>query len=66
MASIEILFLSKEDIDALDLSLQEIMDTVETGLRALGDTMLVNLTYLKVHEKGIGTALMYYREPRDM
>ena len=66
MASIEILFLPKGVVGALDLSLQEIIDTVEAGLRAHGDTMLVNLTYLKVREKGIGTALMYYRKPRDM
>ncbi len=41
MASIEILFISKEDIDALDLSLQEIMDAVETGLQAHGEQKVI-------------------------
>ncbi len=41
MSSIEILFLSKEDVDALDLGLQEIMDAVELGLRAHGEKEVI-------------------------
>ena len=41
MASIEILFLSKEDIDALELSLQEIIDAIEIGLRAHGEQKVI-------------------------
>jgi ornithine cyclodeaminase len=36
MNGIEILFLSKEDVDALDLSLEKIMAAVEIGLKAHG------------------------------
>ena len=36
MASIDILFLSKEDVDALELTDQDIMDAVEMGLDAHG------------------------------
>ncbi len=41
MASIEILFLSKEDIDALDLGLQEVMDAIEMGLKAHGEKKVI-------------------------
>ena len=41
MSGIEILFLGKEDVDALDLGLQEIMDTIEMGLRAHGDKKVI-------------------------
>lgn len=41
MSSIEILFLSKEDIDALDLGLQEIMDAIEAGLKAHGQQKVI-------------------------
>lgn len=41
MASVEVLFLSKEDIDALDLTLDEIMDAVELGLRAHGEGKVI-------------------------
>lgn len=37
MSALEILFLSKEDVDALDLGLQEVMDAIELGLRAHGE-----------------------------
>ena len=33
---------------------------------AISDIMLGNLAYEKARAKGIGTPLMYYREPRDM
>ena len=41
MAGIEVLFLSKEDVDRVDLGLQEIMDAVEAGLRAHGEKNVV-------------------------
>ncbi len=41
MAGIEILFLSKEDIDALDLNLLEAMEAVEAGLKAHGQGMVI-------------------------
>ena len=41
MASIEILFLSKEDVDGLELGLQEIMDAIELGLKAHGDKKVI-------------------------
>lgn len=33
---------------------------------AISDIMLGDLTYKKARENGIGTSLMYYRQPRDM
>ena len=36
MAGIEVLFLSKEDVDRVALGLHEVMDAVETGVRAPG------------------------------
>ena len=36
MSAIEVLFLSKEDVDSLDLSLQDMLDAVEMGLDAHG------------------------------
>ena len=36
MPPLEILFLSKEDVDQLDLGLGEVMDAIEAGLRAHG------------------------------
>ncbi len=41
MAGIEILFLSKEDIDALELDLQEVMDAIELGLKAHGEQKVI-------------------------
>lgn len=41
MASVEVLFLSKEDIDALDLTLDEIMDAIEVGLKAHGEGKVI-------------------------
>ncbi|MDX1512459.1 MAG: ornithine cyclodeaminase family protein [Gammaproteobacteria bacterium] len=41
MASVEVLFLSKEDIDDLDLSLDEIMDAIELGLKAHGEKKVI-------------------------
>jgi len=41
VAGIDILFLSKDDVDALDLGLQEVMDAVEAGLKAHGDKKVI-------------------------
>lgn len=41
MSSLEILFLSKEDIDALHLGLEEIMDAIEAGLEAHGEKKVI-------------------------
>lgn len=41
MPGIEILFLSKEDVDALDLGLQEVMDATEAGLKAHGEKQVI-------------------------
>ena len=41
MAGIEVLFLSKGDVDRVDLGLQEVMDAVEAGLRAHGEKKVV-------------------------
>ena len=41
MAAIEVLFLSKEDVDSLDLSLDEILRAVETGVKAHGEKKVV-------------------------
>lgn len=41
MSSIEILFLSKEDVDTLDLGLQEILDAIELGLKAHGKKQVI-------------------------
>lgn len=41
MASVEVLFLSKEDIDDLDLSLDEIMGAIELGLKAHGEKNVI-------------------------
>lgn len=41
MSSLEILFLSKEDVDALELNLQEIMDAIELGLKAHGERKVI-------------------------
>jgi ornithine cyclodeaminase len=41
LTALEILFLSKEDVDALDLSLQEIMDAIEVGLKAHGERKVI-------------------------
>jgi alanine dehydrogenase len=38
---LEILFLSKEDVDALDLGLQEVMDAIEAGLKAHGEKKVI-------------------------
>jgi ornithine cyclodeaminase/alanine dehydrogenase-like protein (mu-crystallin family) len=41
MSGLDILFLSKEDVDAVDLGLDETMDAVEMGLRAHGEKKVV-------------------------
>ena len=41
MSGLDILFLSKEDVDAVDLGLGEAMDAVEMGLRAHGQKKVV-------------------------
>lgn len=41
MARVEVLFLSKEDIDTLDLTLDEIMDAIEVGLKAHGERKVI-------------------------
>lgn len=41
MPSIDVLFLSKEDIDSLELTHQEIVDAVEMGLRAHGEKKVI-------------------------
>lgn len=41
MAGIDILFLSKEEVEGLDLSLQEIMDVIELGLKAHGEKKVI-------------------------
>lgn len=41
MSSIEILFLSKEDVDNLELDLQEILDAIELGLKAHGQKKVI-------------------------
>jgi alanine dehydrogenase len=41
MTGLDILFLSKEDVDALDLGLQEVMDAIEQGLRAHGEKNVI-------------------------
>ena len=41
MSALEILFLSKEDVDTLELSLQDIMDAIELGLKAHGEKKVI-------------------------
>lgn len=41
MSGMEILFLSKEDVEVLELGLQKIMDTVEVGLKAHGQRKVI-------------------------
>ena len=41
MSGLEILFLSKEDIDALQLSLREILAAIELGLKAHGERKVI-------------------------
>ena len=41
MPAIEVLFLSKEDVDEIGLGLQEIMDVVEMGLCAHGQARVI-------------------------
>lgn len=41
MTGIEILFLSKEDVESLELDLQEVLDAIEAGLKAHGDGAVV-------------------------
>ena len=41
MAGIDILFLSKEDVDALELSLPDVMDAIEMGLKAHGEKKVI-------------------------
>src|SRR5262245_49647694 len=41
MSGLEILFLSKEDIDALQLSLREILEAIEMGLKAHGERKVI-------------------------
>lgn len=41
MPGIDILFLSKEDVDTLELGLQEVMDAIEAGLKAHGEQKVI-------------------------
>lgn len=41
MAGVEVLFLSRQDIDALELSLQDVLDAVEVGLEAHGNKKVI-------------------------
>ena len=41
MSEIELLFLSKDDVESLDLSLSEVMDAIETGLVAHGQKKVI-------------------------
>jgi ornithine cyclodeaminase len=41
MSAIEILFLSKEDVESLNLSLTDIMDAIELGLKAHGEQKVI-------------------------
>jgi ornithine cyclodeaminase/alanine dehydrogenase-like protein (mu-crystallin family) len=41
MASVEVLFLSRQDIETLDLSLDEILDAIEIGLKAHGEGQVI-------------------------
>jgi ornithine cyclodeaminase len=41
MSQLDILFLSKDDIDALDLGLPAILDAIEAGLRAHGEKQVI-------------------------
>ena len=41
MSSLDILFLSKEDVDSLELSNQAIMDAIEQGLKAHGERKVI-------------------------
>lgn len=41
MAGIDILFLSKEDVESLNLGLQDIMDVIELGLKAHGEKKVI-------------------------
>jgi ornithine cyclodeaminase/alanine dehydrogenase-like protein (mu-crystallin family) len=41
MPSIEILFLSKDDIDSLNLGLKDIFDVIELGLKAHGEKQVI-------------------------
>jgi alanine dehydrogenase len=41
VSGLEILFLSKEDVEALDLGLQEVMDAIEAGLKAHGEKKVI-------------------------
>ena len=41
MEGIEVLFLSRQDIDSLELGLQDVLDAVEVGLQAHGDGKVI-------------------------
>lgn len=41
MSAIEILFLAKEDVDALELGLSEVMGAIEAGLKAHGEKRVI-------------------------
>ena len=41
MAGVEVLFLSRQDIDALELGLQDVLDAVEVGLAAHGNKKVI-------------------------
>ncbi len=41
MSGIDVLFLSKEDIDDLELDLEEVMDAIEAGLKAHGEGKVI-------------------------
>jgi pyruvate kinase len=41
MSSIEIRFISKDDMDTLDIGLQEAIDAVELGFKAHGEKKVI-------------------------
>lgn len=41
MSGLDILFLSKEDVDSLSLDIQDVMDAIEAGLKAHGEKKVV-------------------------
>lgn len=68
MAGIEVLFLSKEDVDRVALGLHEVMDAVETGVRAHGEKKVVmpSKTHLPLDfPEKIFNVLPGYVEPVD-
>ena len=65
MSAMEVLFLSREDVDALESSLEDMLAAVETGLDAHGRKNVLLPSYEKAKERAAGTPLTYYASPRD-